>query len=63
MPSFFHHLCKLSGCHEVPVTTNGRRYGLLPSASLNEKTTIEVDELDIVNRGNRGAVDELSEAN
>jgi hypothetical protein len=28
-----------------------------------EATTIEVDELDVVNRGNRGAVDELSDAN
>ena len=33
------------------------------SAKLTEATTIEVDELDVVNRGNRGAVDELSEAN
>jgi len=84
MPSFFHHLCKLSGCHEVPVTTNGRRYGLLPfrqlaeapapteasglptssavgdyvvrkpkvtddPAKLTGATTIELDELDVVN--------------
>jgi len=36
---------------------------LKSSAKLTEATTIEVDELDVVNRGNRGAVDELSEAN